>query len=453
MYLCAMKWRLLLVLTVSLQSLFAQSPPVHFVTLRESIQLALENSEQIKKAQIDRQALEQRLKEGRSAALPRINLGMNFDYYPLLPTNLVPGEPFGRPDYLPLQFGMPWQFTTALNIQQPIYNESLRRAAPVGNVTRSICDLLIERSEEEVMFNTALVYYQTLQMRQLLRTLDANTEKLATLQKITELQLKNGYALPLDIKRLRVANTNLAAQRQNLLTGINALSETLRFLCGQPLDMPFDPQETIEVPAADSIIWLAIECEPERSTEYKLLQRNLELNKVQANSLRAENFPKLSAYAGGFVQSQLPSANLFDTHGRWYGMAAVGFRFELPVFNGFRRRHKSAQLQLEAQKLAVDQRQILRAKTLEFRQSHDQLKNTLTALQNQTENVALAREIEEKMRLTYQSGNIPLTELLNAHTALSEAETNYWQQVFAYKISVLRVLKSAGKLEMLILPK
>jgi outer membrane protein TolC len=445
-----MKWRLLLFfLALFLQSPFAQSPQIHTVTLGESLKLSLENSEQIKKARIDRQALEQRLREGRSAALPRINLGVNFDYYPLLPTSLVPGAPFGRSDYLPLQFGMPWQFTTALNIQQPIYDESLRRAAPVANVTRSICDLLIDRSEEEVMYNTALVFYQTLQTQQLLHTVDANAEKLASLQKIAELQLKNGYAMPLDVKRIRVAVTNLNAQRQNLLTNISALNETLHFLCGQPFEAPFDPKESIENPAADSAKWLAIECEADRSIEYKILQRNLELNKVQAGSLRAENFPKLSAYAGGFIQSQLPDANLFNTEGRWYGMAAVGFRFELPVFNGFRRRHKSAQLQLEAQKLAADQRQLLRVKALEFRQGQEQLKNTLNALHNQVENVALAREIAEKMLLTYQAGNAPLTELLNAQTALSEAETNYWQQVFAYKISVVRLLKAAGKMELL----
>lgn len=421
----------------------------HPASLQESIRLALDNSTQIQKNRIDRQALEQRIREGRSAAMPRVHLGMNFDYYPLLPTNLLPGQPFGRADYLPLQFGLPWQFTTALNIQQPLYDEALRRSAPVGNVSRSIYDLLIERSEEEVMFNTALVYYQNLQTRQLLHTVEANAVKLSALQKIADLQLQNGYALPLDVKRLKVARTNLEVQRQNLQTGIEVLNETLRFLCGQPLDAPFEPAADMNHPAADSLRWLAVTLEAERSTEYKLLQRNLELNKVQAGSLRAENFPKLSAYAGGFVQSQLPDLNLMNDNSRWYGMAAVGFRFELPVFNGFRRRYKAAQLHLEALKLRADQAQLFKAKNLEFRQSRSQLTDALNALRSQYENMALAREIAEKMQLTYQAGNTPLTELLNAQTALSEAETNYWQQVFAYKISVLRLLKAAGRLDIL----
>ena len=64
-----MKWRLLLFfLALFLQSPFAQSPQIHTVTLGESLKLSLENSEQIKKARIDRQALEQRLREGRYRA-------------------------------------------------------------------------------------------------------------------------------------------------------------------------------------------------------------------------------------------------------------------------------------------------------------------------------------------------------------------------------------------------
>jgi len=70
-------------------------------------------------------------------------------------------------------------------------------------------------------------------------------------------------------------------------------------------------------------------------------------------------------------------------------------------------------------------------------------------LKGQSENVALAREITEKLVLQYKEGVVPLTDLLNAQTALSEAETLYWQQVFAYKLAVLKILKASGNLSLL----
>ena len=49
-----------------------------------------------------------------------------------------------------------------------------------------------------------------------------------------------GHAIPTDVKRIRVAKTNLETQRQNLLTGISSLRQTLQFLCGLPFEENLD---------------------------------------------------------------------------------------------------------------------------------------------------------------------------------------------------------------------
>lgn len=418
------------------------------VTLGESLELALANSAQVKKAKIDRHGLEQRLREARSAAYPQINAGLSYDYFPILPTQYLPGELFGRTEgsYVPATLGQPWQLTASLTVQQPLYNESLRRSTPAVNVSRSILDLLIERSSDEVRYNTAAVFYQTLQTEQLLRAVNANVEKLESLQRMAELQLANGYAIPTDVKRIRVARTNLETQRQNLLTAISGLRQTLQFLCGIPFDEPFDPVDAIGNPAADSLRWQSLVMAPENTTEHRLLLSNMELNRIQTRSLGGESYPSLSAYASGAYQTQRTDANVFGPDGRWWGMAAVGFKLQMPLFDGFRRHRRAGLLRLEGQKLDADRQQLVQAKSLEFRQASEQLQNALRALQAQTDNVALAREITDKLMLQYKEGVASLTDLLNAQTARSEAETNYWQQAFGYKLAVLKLLKAAGKM-------
>jgi outer membrane protein TolC len=445
--------RILLIFCCGLSSVFfiTASITAQTVSLQESLKLALENSAQLKKAQLDRDVLEQRLREGRSAAYPQIHANLGFDYYPQLATQYLPGGLFGQADgtYVPVQFGQPWQLTSAITVEQPLYNESLRRSIPSVNVTRAIYDLLLERSSDEVLYNTAQLFYQTLQTEQLLRAVDANLDKIGALKRMAELQLKNGYAIPVDVKRIKVAYTNLTTQRQNLLAGIDALQQTMKFLCGKDYDAPFVPTEALSEPAADSARWQAITLETEASTEHRLLLRNLELNRLQLHSLAGEVFPTLNAYASGFYQTQRKDANVFDTNSRWYGMAMVGFRLQVPVFDGFRRQRKASILRIEGQKMEVDRSQLLRAKELEFRQARIQLQNSLVALRAQQENVGLAREIVEKLTLQYKEGVASLTDLLNAQTALSEAETNYWQQVFGYKLAVLKLLKAANKIDLL----
>lgn len=428
----------------------AQAPAAtRSVTLSESLQLALANSPQLKKAQLEREGFELRLKEARSAAYPQIEGGIKYEYAAELPTQLMPGELFGMGEgtYVPAQFGRPWQMLGSLTLTQRIYDESLFRGIPAISAGRSVSDLLVARTEEEILFNTATVFYQTFQTEQLLRALDANVGKLAELQRIAELQLANDLAIPTDVKRIRVARTNLETQRQKLYTSISVLHQTLQYLCGVPFEEVLELKEDVTHPAADSSRWLSLAFEPDSTTEHLLILRSLELNRIQTRSKWAERLPSLSAYATGFYQTWRDDANVFNSNGTWYGAAAFGLKIDVPIFDGFSRNRKVDVLKLEAQKLEEDRRQLDGAKTLEFHQAQEELQNALRLLQYQSDNVALAREIYDKLTLQYKEGVVPLTDLLNAQTALSEAETNYWQQVFAYKLAVLKSLKASGKLE------
>ncbi len=421
------------------------------LALDESIRLALENSAQIHKAKIDRQILERRVREARSEGFPQITAGVNLDYWPLLPTQLLPGELFGQGDgtFIPVQFGRSWQLAGNVTLEQNLINESARRNVPALKTTRSINDLLVNRAENEVIFNTATIFYQTLQTEQLLRAVDANLGKLEALRGMAQLQLDNGYAVPTDVKRIRVAKTNLETQRQNLLTGIRGLRQTLQFLCGLPYEEAIDLSAEIGSPAADSARWQGLTLDPETTTESRLLAHHLELLRIQRRSAIAEALPSLKAFAMISAQGFRQDINFFDVDRRWYGAVGAGVRLKIPIFDGFRVRNKALVYKLEEQKLEEDQTQLNGAKTLEFRQAREQLGTSLSTLRSQIDNVALAREITDKLVLQYKEGVASLTDLLNAQTALSEAETNYWQQVFSYKLAVLKLLKAAGQLELL----
>lgn len=427
----------------------AQSPTPRPVTLVESLEMALVNSPQLKKAQLDREGFELRLKEARSAAYPSINGGITYEYSPVLVTQLLPGALFGQPDgtFTPIQFGRPWQMTGAVTMTQRIYDESLFRGIPAITAGRAVSDLLVARTEEDILYNTATVFYQTFQTEQLLRAVNANAEKLDALQRMAELQLANDFVIPTDVKRIRVARTNLETQRQRLLTGISVLHQMLQYLCGVPFEQSLQLSEDLSNPAADSLRWLSLRSDPETTTEHLLILRSLELNRIQTRSKWAERLPSLSAYATGMYQTWRDDANIFNDNSTWYGAATFGLKIDVPIFDGFSRNRKVNVLELEAQKLEEDRRQLDGAKVLEFRQAREELQNAIRVLQYQSDNVGLAREITDKLLLQYKEGVVSLTDLLNAQTAMSEAETNYWQQVFGYKLAVLKLLKASGKLE------
>lgn len=416
------------------------------VTLREALDLAAANSVALKKSALDRQSLESRIREERSAGLPQVSAGLDFDTYPLLPTQVLPGDYLNRPgEYVPVRIGQPWQLTGSISVEQMLFSESGRRAKPAADASRALLDLLTEKTADEVAFQTASVFYQTLQTRELLRTLDANLEKLSALQRMAQLQFTNGYATSTDVKRIRVAKTNLETQRTNLLAAVEALENTLKFLCGQPFEQPFVPTENLNAPAADSSKWQSLAFDPANLTETRLLQKNMELNRTRYHALAGEKYPTVSAYATGLYQSQRADPNFFSGKTYWFGTAVIGVRARVKLFDGFRRKFKGAQLDFEWLKMQEDSRQLAEAKSLEFLQARTQFRIALQQLAVQQENVELAREIRDKLTLQYKEGVSPLSDLLSAQTAVSEAETNYWQQVFGYKLAALKLAKAAGK--------
>jgi len=419
--------------------------------LHEALQLSLSNSAAVRKAKLDRESLENRMKEGKSVFLPQINARFGMDYLPGLPTTFLPATVLDESGgYIATTLGQPWQFAGSLRVEQLVFDESARRMAPAANVSRSLYDLLADKAESDVLFGTASVFYQTLQTEKLLGAVNANIARLEALERSTQLQLDNGYAVPTDVKRVRVARTNLESQRYNLQVGVQSLRQTLQFLCGIPFEEEIALSNDATVPGADSARWQALVLDMEGITEHRLLQRQIELNRIQTRSLRGEIVPKISAYATGGILAQRTDANFFAEKQRWYGLAAVGFQVEVPIFDGFRNRRKTADLVIERQKIEEDLRQLGQAKNLEFLQAKGRFQGALLTLRNQTENTALAREIVEKLALQHKEGAIPLTDLLGAQTALAEAETQYWQQVFNYKLAVLHLLKATGKLSLMV---
>ncbi len=430
-------------------SLYAQT--VRPISLPEALHLALENSITLQKARIDRQAVDEKIRERRSANYPQVSGRVNLDYVPQRPTEFWPSELFGGPTdaYTPVQVNQLWQTGAVVNASQILLDVAALRMAPAADVSRNLSDLALAYSEEEVIYHTATLFYQILQTEQLLQGLSGNLEKIDDLRRMAELQLENGYAIPTDVKRIRVAQTNLETQQKNLLTTIDLLKQNLQFLCNLPLSEPMELAWEGDTPAADSLLWQNIELDLESSTAYKMLENRKELHEIQSRSQYGQNFPKLSAYAAAGIQTQQPAFNFIDPDSEWYGLAMVGFKLDVPIFNGFLNRRKSNLLKLEGQKLELERDQVGRAKKLEFNQAYSQYRNTLIMLHTQEDNVALARDISDKLFLQYKEGVAPLTDLLNAQTALSEAETHYWRQVFDYRLAVLKLLKAAGRLETL----
>ena len=68
--------------------------------------------------------------------------------------------------------------------------------------------------------------------------------------------------------------------------------------------------------------------------------------------------------------------------------------------------------------------------SLDIANSSTSLENALADLKNQKENMALAQNVEHDTKLKYEAGTGSNLEVVDAETALTEAETNYYNALY-----------------------
>ena len=81
-----------------------------------------------------------------------------------------------------------------------------------------------------------------------------------------------------------------------------------------------------------------------------------------------------------------------------------------------------------------------------YENARTQINNSIATIDNQTENVRLAQAVLDNTRNNFVQGLAPLTDLLDAENALTEARNNFNTAILQYKLAEILLLKAKGEL-------
>lgn len=427
----------------------AQSPtPDREMSLEECIEYALQHNEDIAKAAYDEEIGRNQIKEVKSQGLPQINATGKLEYYPSLPTQILPGAMFGQAGDIPVQFGKDFNASAGVQLTQLLFNKSFFVGLQAAKSSQDLYRLRTEMTQEQLAYNISTAYLQILQTREQFTTLDANLERLAQLEKILQLQYENDLVKKVDVNRLQVNRVNLENQRQNLVTAVEQQKNYLKFFMGMPLELEIELTDFQS--QSDQLLLESMQngFSAEQKIEYRLLNKQKELSGFQIRNLKSGYYPSLAAFAN---YSYLTQRNdLFDSTIPWFNTTVVGLQLNIPIFDGFQKRSKIRQSELEVKKIEEDITKLRKNTEVEIRNANSQLENSLRAIAAQEKNVNLAQEVFETSNQLYKEGISPLTDLLDAEVALREAKTNLNNEKLKYQLAQLNYLKATGEIGKLI---
>lgn len=415
------------------------------LTLKESLEIALKSNNNIVKAQYDYEAGEQKTREVKAQALPQINASAGYTDNLIVPSLVINDQV--------IKAGLQYNTTVGAEATQQIFNQSVFTGIRAARVSEDYYNQNVQRTEEEVIQQTANLFYQAVSVQARREILKGNIRDIEKNLSVAEDRFKNGLVRKVDVDRLRVNLTNLKTRLRSLEDNYVSLVNQFKLTIGIDLQSPIDLVEPLlndtttyqYDPALLQSEWVW-----ENKIEYKQLNTQLKLYDLERQSYAAGYYPNLSVFARLNRQGVSSEVALPGDNSTWYNTSAIGLSLNIPVFDGFK---KSAQMQQSKIKQIKTEKDMAFTKQL----SNTNYVNALNAFETnyenylaQKENVALAKNVYAITTNNYNEGISPLTEMLDAETSLLVSQNEMIEALLKVKEAEVDLMKAKGEIKNLL---
>lgn len=417
-------------------------------SLQQAVQYGVKNHLSVKNAELDIIGAELTIKQIKAAGLPQINGQFQYTYNAIIPTQLLDAKNFDpnaeEGAVTKFKFGVPWSGQAGVGLNQLIFDATWLVGLKAAPVYRELARKGITNNKIAVAENVAKAYYSVLVAEERSKILDLNIARIDSLIREMKIMNQQGFIEKIDLDRLEVQRNNLLTETQKVKDLILLSHTLLKFQMGMKLDEPIAlsdklsdvdirPFAILEYPSVDYA----------GRIEYATLMVQRQLSILDIERTQKGVIPKVS-FSGSLGAGH--SNTRFNPFERWFGSSALTLGVQIPIYDSGLRK-----IQIQQQKLALtklDQSAILLRESfdLQAKSASINIKNGLESLNVQQRNMDLAKEVVRVSKIKYQAGQGTNIEVVNAESALKEAQTNYFAALYDLLIAKVDLDKAMGKL-------
>jgi outer membrane protein len=399
--------------------------------LDEAIRFALKNNPRLREAAARVEAAQAGVDIAFAPFLPEAGTHFRYSAFnlPVLPaSNFVPANLSGGvTSFTIAEAGVQWMLYD-FGRTGGRYGQAISQAR--------IAKLALERARQTSAFEVSLAYFQALFAQAALRVREQAVRQAESILKDTLARREAGVADPEAVLRAEVevsqAREELVAARQL----INDAASTLNLAMGRPAVLPVQVQDVTSRPAFTQSLDEALEQAVTKRPEVGMAREAVAEAAYGEKAARGNLLPKV--YVRGTVLRA-------DSNGPLEGwLTGAGLHIDQPLYDGGRYR-------------------------AEIRRQRAQVAGAAAALQTMLDNIgqqvnlayqAIATEQErirlgettvaqsrENLRLTlvkYHNGNATPTDVVDAQSALTRAQTRYFAALYEYLESLARLEYAQG---------
>ncbi|MBI4682354.1 MAG: TolC family protein [Nitrospirae bacterium] len=428
-----MKYKTVIMFMVSfLTFAIVTSSYAEILTLSDGVRLAAENSRLVKISELDERISEADALIAKSPMLPSVNASVSQTYLSDQPGAIFGAQnvPTSEKDFL----------SYSLRIQQTLYdfrrNASRYEAGKMIVNTRKL-DTVRSRNIAALDFITG--YFDLLEAEKVLGVIQKEVEGLQSHLRNAESLYEEGVITKNDLLQ---ADVRISDARQRLLTAgkVRAITASrLNNILARPLKTDFQVQD-INGPSynlSDLDIEKAWEAAGKQRAEIEIVNETLEVLDLEKETKTAEYYPEFFI-RGGYDYTENP----YQLHeGNWSVILGVNVN----LFSGGITKAGLMKIEQQKYKLLEQKDKLIEEIKLEVEKY---MLDSGTARERivVTENaVAQAEENLRINRVRFEEGVGTATDVLDAVTLLTTAETNYYRAVYDLRKAEAGVIYSTGQ--------
>ena len=444
------------------------------LSIREAVELALQQSLDMEDAFLALEEAEERVSEAWSNVYPSVDFSGSYTRNIAPMVSFLPAEIFGGEpgEFLKVQFGADNAWTSSFVLDQPLFEAQIFIGVGAAGRYKGLQEEVVRGRAQNLVTRVRLAYYSLLLAQEDLRLITNSLERVQQSLEETEALNRAGLAADYDVLRLQVEAANLSP---NLRRAENAIRQARRQLA---IELNLEELEALEVTGnlasmdlenmnrnevanleilslggMEGMLEMEVDEVLDAAFETRSDLKQLELTeKLRTAELRAEQVeyvPKISLFGNYQINAQQNgSPNFFGDEMSRATSKWVGIQVSVPIFTGFRR-----DARIDQKRAVLNQAR--NQSTLARLQAEGQVKSireqageALERAQGQKLAVTQAQRGFEIASAQYREGLGSQLELTDAEVALRQSEFNYAQAVYDFLVSQAQLDEAVGQVPM-----
>jgi outer membrane protein TolC len=401
------------------------------LTLKRSIDLALENSKDIQLAKIQTRVADNVAIVTKSEFRPNFYAGSGAGY-----TYGLPETPGGRPPSI-----------FSLTYTEQVFNGPLRGLAREQEEQTKAQRIQLEETRNIVIDHVATSYLELVKVRHSLDLLRQEKESAEKILSVTKERQGEGFELPTEVTNAELTKARVIQRILQLEGRQDELEVYLRDQCGLPPDQPFDitPEELPASAEQEGANLMAMATQG--NTSLAFAESDVKAKEFRLQGEKKGYWPTLQLVSIYDLLAKYNFRNYSQIYNKFtYNNLNAGINVNLPIFSAKTRANVAlAQANLDAAKLnlAAKRTQV----SADVRQRSRKVQETDAAKEVARLELQLAQQKLSVLQSQFGEGKANLRDVEKAQLEQSEKWLAYLDANFQRQQAQLELLRTAGQIE------